>query len=500
MPDKFHYARITDAVHGTFGISELESDIISTPVFQRLHNIRQLGLANLVYTGAENSRFSHSLGACHIASRMLRGINQNSAKQFDDDEIQMYRLAGLLHDLGHYPFSHAMEYAALDYYKPQAFLADVPAPAASVSGAPDAVVQIAAAPAAQAVAPDPPPPAYHHEQLGRAVLGNDKHIAEVLKKHRISSDDLKAVLSREKVGALTNLVSSDLDCDRLDYLLRTAHCAGLPYGQVDLEYITTQTCVDSEGYLCLTKKALRAADHLLVSRYYDYTQVAFHKTIVALELVLRNVIQELLERQLLDCSGATMLRMITDGSFASFDDQYIIAQIRDAQKKLDPRDSLHLKIDSVLNRHPPKLVASSESIASADEPTRKLHRNLDKQLRDKMREAAVKFKIAEPLWHPWNTSLGLTKIGSRIPLSEATSGLFEEEASQAVRVLTTEPDDKDCKSKPLVEHGFALMKLLSEYRFYAIRLFVHLPDGDTKLRTEIESFFKAELPDFPFSP
>jgi HD superfamily phosphohydrolase len=110
MPDRFHYGRITDAVHGTFGISELESDIISTPVFQRLHNVRQLGLAHLVYPGAEYSRFAHSLGACHVAGRMLRGINQNCQKQLDDDEIQMYRLTGLLHDLGHYPFSHAMEY------------------------------------------------------------------------------------------------------------------------------------------------------------------------------------------------------------------------------------------------------------------------------------------------------------------------------------------------------------------------------------------------------
>src|SRR4051812_3869734 len=122
MTDRFHFGRITDAVHGTFGISELESDIISTPAFQRLHNVRQLGLAHLVYPGAEYSRFAHCLGACHIASRMLRGINQNCNDRFDEDMIQMHRLAGLLHDLGHYPFSHAMEYAALDYYKGKAFL------------------------------------------------------------------------------------------------------------------------------------------------------------------------------------------------------------------------------------------------------------------------------------------------------------------------------------------------------------------------------------------
>ena len=114
-------------------------------------------------------------------------------------------------------------------------------------------------------------------------------------------------------GGLPSLVSSDLDCDRLDYLLRTAHCAGLPYGKVDVEYITTQMAVDSDGFLCLTKKALRAVDNLLVSRYYDYTQVAFHKTVVALEEVLCNVIRELLSRRLLDCSGQAIARSVRAG-------------------------------------------------------------------------------------------------------------------------------------------------------------------------------------------
>lgn len=78
--DEFHFKRLTDPIHGTFGISQLESEIISSPVFQRLHNVRQLGLAHLVFPGAGYSRFSHSLGACHIAGRMVRAINQNSEK------------------------------------------------------------------------------------------------------------------------------------------------------------------------------------------------------------------------------------------------------------------------------------------------------------------------------------------------------------------------------------------------------------------------------------
>jgi uncharacterized protein len=66
--------------------------------------------------------------------------------------------------------------------------------------------------------------------------------------------------------------------------------------------------------------------------------------------------------------------------------------------------------------------------------------------------------------------------------------------------LMTEPEDKNSRSRPLVEHEFALMKLLSQYRFYAIRLFVHLPEKEARLRADIEKFFRTELPDFPFSP
>ena len=90
MPE-FHFRRITDPVHGTFGVSKLESDIMSTSVFQRLHNVKQLGLAHLVYPGAGYSRFSHSVGACHVAGRMMRALNQNGLKQWLEYQRQIAR-------------------------------------------------------------------------------------------------------------------------------------------------------------------------------------------------------------------------------------------------------------------------------------------------------------------------------------------------------------------------------------------------------------------------
>lgn len=105
----FDRKHIHDAVHGTIGLSKIEVDIISSAPFQRLHNIKQLGLAYLVYPTLNYTRFSHSLGACHVMGRLLEAIERNAEYVLSPSDKQLYRLAALLHDIGHYPFSHTME-------------------------------------------------------------------------------------------------------------------------------------------------------------------------------------------------------------------------------------------------------------------------------------------------------------------------------------------------------------------------------------------------------
>jgi uncharacterized protein len=489
---QFHFRRITDAVHGTFGISELESDIISTRVFQRLHNVKQLGLAHLVYPDLNYSRFAHSLGACHVAGRMLDAINLNCPQivALDGDQAQLYRLAALLHDLGHYPFSHAMEHVIEDHYKEEAFLtndeAAVPGGAASTSQAQTSGVAL---------------PAFGHETLGRRIIDLDPEIDTVLRKHGFPKEKLKAAFSHEEPGSLATLVSSDLDCDRLDYLMRTARHAGLPYGAVDADYLIGQTCVDSEGHVCLAKNALRAADHLLVSRYFDYTQVVYHKTVVGLEEVLKDTLKSLLQSKRLDCSAHHISEMIRVGEFSEFDDHFIVAQLRETLKELGDADkNLRLKIEAVLNRRAPKLVAASERIADRERKTE--HNNHVHQVREKIARWAEEFDVPKALWHLWSVSLTMTKIGSHIPLSLAAEGGFEDDAEQTVRVLTTDPGDGNSKSKPLVGCEFALMNHLSNLRLYAVRLYVHLQGDDAEIRAKrqsIEQKIRHDIPYFPFS-
>ena len=388
----------------------------------------------------------------------------------------------------------------LNHYKAKAYLTEEAQPASSVTSDIEGGGSSEPTTSQPQLSSNSPPPAYHHEPLGRAILSQDRSLTRVLEKHGFSGSEIKSVLLGEIPGGLTTLVSSDLDCDRLDYLMRTAHCAGLPYGKVDIEYIVSQTCLDSEGRLCITKKALRAADHLLISRYYDYTQVVFHKTVVGLELVLRDAIKRLLNQGLLDFSGAAIANMIEDGSFANLDDQFLIGRMRSALGQIAEGDPLRVKIPAILNRHPPKLVASSEAVGEATKNRLALHLTLKQQLEDKMQAATNKFELDPALWYLWDRYLGLSKIGSKVPLSDVSNGSFEEESAQAVRVLTSNPNADPSSSKPLIEHEFALMNQLSQSNLYVIRLYLHLPPEREQLRSQIMKYFRDELPHFPFSP
>lgn len=349
---------------------------------------------------------------------------------------------------------------------------------------------------------DPPPASFSHETLGRRIIEFDVELNDVLQKHGIPSEELKAAFSREQPGKLVSLVSSDLDCDRIDYLMRTARHSGLPYGGVDAEYIIGQTCVDSQNHICLTQKALRAADHLLVSRYFDYTQVAFHKTVVAFEEVLKDVIRELLKRGELDCSGTTIQQKILSGDFATFDDHLMMEQLRRVVLRLNEVEDapLKVKINSVLNRRPPKLVAACERIQSRDE--RRDHRNLISQVEANIDRWADQSGVPKALWHVWGMHLPMTKIGSLVPVSVIEQGGFDEEAAQGVRILTTDPNDENSASRLLVDHEYALAKQLSVSNLYMIRLYVHLDGADDEVkrkRAEIKTQIHSDLPDFPFT-
>ena len=225
--------------------------LIDTPEFQRLRRIKQLGLGLYTYQGAEHSRFTHSLGALHLMTRILDRLNETY--QIATEDRVAVRAAALLHDVGHAPFSHAME---------------------KVLGV-------------------------RHELLTiQAVTSPETALNQTLSAH--SSDLPQRVASiiegDFKPAALAQLVSSQLDVDRMDYLLRDSLMTGAKYGLYDLEWIINALQIDEAGdRVYVAARGIYAVEEYLQARYYMFRQVYFHRTLRSAEAVLRSALRRALE-------------------------------------------------------------------------------------------------------------------------------------------------------------------------------------------------------------
>jgi HD superfamily phosphohydrolase len=246
-----------DSVHNIIRVNtdtdegKLAVALIDTPEFQRLRRIRQLGLAYFAYQAAEHSRFTHSLGAFHLAGRMIAKLRLTY--QIPEDAQTAVRVAALLHDIGHGPFSHVIE-SILEF---------------------------------------------HHEDFTiEAVLSDETGVGKCLRD--FSPDLAKNVASiirgDFKPTALAQLVSSQLDVDRMDYLLRDSLMTGAKYGIYDLEWIIKSIEIDeTEDRLYVSAPGLYAVEDYLQARYYMYRQVYFHRTLRSAEAVLKVLLKRALE-------------------------------------------------------------------------------------------------------------------------------------------------------------------------------------------------------------
>jgi hypothetical protein len=218
-------------------------------------------------------------------------------------------------------------------------------------------------------------------------------------------------------------------------------------------------------------------------------------------MILKEVIEELLDDGIIDCSSQAIQCQISSGLFAGFDDHFIITKVRDLRAQLESENdsARRLKIDALLNRNPPKLVATAEWLANRGAEEQRSHRNLEKQLRDKIPKWADQFKIDRQHWYPWQKAAILSKVGAHLPADEPYA--FEEEAQQAVRILIDEPSATAIRSKFLVSNAAALISRLADLRLYYIRLYLLLPPGNEgrEIAKAVETQIRADLPDFPWA-
>jgi HD superfamily phosphohydrolase len=225
--------------------------LIDTPEFQRLRRIKQLGLGLYTYQGAEHSRFTHSLGALHLMTRILEQLSDRS--NIDSEDRVAARAAALLHDVGHGPFSHAME---------------------KVLGV-------------------------HHEQMTMsAVTSPETTLCKALSSYSSEMPGRVASIidGTFKPAALAHLVSSQLDVDRMDYLLRDSLMTGAKYGLYDLEWIINALQIDEDAdRIYVAARGVYAVEEYLQARYYMFRQVYFHRTLRSAEAVLRSALSRALD-------------------------------------------------------------------------------------------------------------------------------------------------------------------------------------------------------------
>ena len=220
--------------------------LVDTPAFQRLRRVRQLGPAFLTFHGAESSRFTHSIGVFHLARRAFTQLlNQNP--ELDIDRGLLYA-AALLHDIGHGPLSHTGE---------------------EMFG-------------------------LRHEDWSARIIEEDPLIRHCLDNHSPGlATSVAALLANGEAERLVikRLVSSQLDCDRLDYLLRDSYSTGTRYGQLDLDRILAAMTLAPDGDLALHPKGLMAVEHYLVVRNLMYRSVYNHRLNVVCNWLLERLVR-----------------------------------------------------------------------------------------------------------------------------------------------------------------------------------------------------------------
>lgn len=492
--------RIADSVHGTIALTDLEVNVIDTAVFQRLRNIKHLGLAHFVFPGADFSRFPHSLGVCHVAGLFLKTLLEKYPRKLNDEDIKKFRLAALLHDVGHYPFSHAME-QALDKLHGVSSSANLYESDSATGNSENVKVT---------PQKDKSTGWLKHEHVSMEILKNDVRLREVIQKDGLDPNEIGNIIVRRDPSCFASLISSDLDADRIDYLLRTARHTGLPYGTVDIDYLLSQIRFDETDRLCISRKALKTADHFLLSRYFDNMQVAFHKSVVGFEWILQDVVLHLLNKWSDDGKDYTangIIAMIRDENWARFDDAFFWHKFRKlfddctstlSSGNIDPSLEVILeKTGSLLRRTPPKLVAEEEILGPRRARNIEEHERKKKALRDRIPAWAEHFGIDEKLWHIWGEPKNLTKIGSLVDVATVLDDATEKRGDLDQTILVY--NELDQKAEPVMDVSSSLMSVLSDFALYPLRVYVLFPRNTSApeaKRKEIEQHIKKE--DLPF--
>src|SRR5688500_2754628 len=255
-PQLAEFEVVRDPLWNTIRLDPAAVRIIDAPEFQRLRYIRQLGLAYLVYPGATHTRFDHALGVYHLARTALALLGEHGElAEVDPVDCRLVPYAGLLHDVGHYPFSHALEELDEDHV-----------------------------------------PEHHEALVGRFLAAPG--IREAL--HGIAPDAperIEALIRAQSDSPLQGLIAGSLDLDKIEYLRRDALFTGVPYGEVDVDRLLHALVLlrdpeSGRAEVGVHEKGLSALESLLFSKYQMFRNVYWHHAVRAATALYKRLVQD----------------------------------------------------------------------------------------------------------------------------------------------------------------------------------------------------------------
>jgi hypothetical protein len=236
-------AEIRDPVHGYVKLTEVERDLVDTPFVQRLRRVHQLAGSYLVYPGAVHTRFEHVVGAMHLAGKIAEALAPSAG--IGPDQVQEVRIAALLHDVGHGPFSHMYEEVLAEKTK------------------------------------------LTHEDISQRIV-LETSVRDVLERNGFSAKKMSKFAVGKQGGLppfMNEAIAGGLSADIMDYLLRDSYFTGVEYGKVDVMRVIDSLQV-ADGHMAVEEAALYAFEALLLARYEMFKAVYFHRTVRAAELML----------------------------------------------------------------------------------------------------------------------------------------------------------------------------------------------------------------------
>lgn len=446
---------VVDNVHGDIRPSHLEWKVIDTPSFQRLRKLKQLQMGYLVYPNATHTRFAHSLGVLKVMQRILE-----SGVKATDEQKEDLRLAALMHDIGHYPYSHLLEGVDNVILTEERIEPEKPkSPFGTGTAYPD------------------------HEEIGRDILINQPDLAPILGgKER--AERISHLFARTEVAdqQLSKLIHSSLDMDRLDYLIRDSQATGVPYGLVDINYLLNHIKQSPTGTIGISHKAVAAAEHLLLARSFLFRVVCQHKTTFGFEEAARQLLRRLRNRVQTGGEGygvpkdGTEVRAIAKSEkLHAFTDSFLDDIFVKAASG-DESDNLIKKLaTTIVSRRPPRLIWEKRTFRKRKDDHNDGHlfqRECQLHLKELAAKNAIhagQFLICEL------KPVGFESRGSSMSKAEASKALDSSEREEMIRVFENADSEEPID---IVDIPHSILHEIGSHVFRTYRLYVVHPENN----------------------